>query len=929
MKILVTSDWQADYENLDLCKHAAKEVSRTCSQHGIEVLVLAGDLKHVYNPVDVRVVNFWLRTIARWRKQGLVVVVCLGNHDRVGMHVDKQNWLPVLRKAGALAYDEPTYIDIRDRRVLAILPFRNSPQLLRTEARELARNPAAANCVLIFHSELRGAKYNVFTRADDAAICVDDLCAGRYLYCIGGHYHLQQKVERNVWYCGSPFATDWGEANQKKGYLVVDLDEKSVTRVRSKIPGWYDPSWPGFEESKPEDWNGSHIRVKVPVEGIHQIREKLEEAETAARKNFEGAITHVVPEFKEAGRSSKKIRATYPDEKKIRLYVAETIPDELRVYEKKIQKFLIDQLEQAGGLQRENGELTFKGFTAENFLSYEKLKFDFEPGLCVVSGLNKDWGGRSNGSGKTSFLQPVAVAHSGQTFKDQKHDHWIRRGADKKLNSYVKIWFLDSQGRACSILRSRQPKDLVLKVSGEIIESGNRPENTQKLIEQITGYTWETLSNAIYVDQAKSHLMLTGTEAERKGFLAKIQNLERFERAQKSVNSQKQDFDERYTLISASLGALTNERNSLIDTISQTKKIMALNGSIAEIYRRKKGLYRQKNAELKEWQEKASLKLEGIRQQMSDNRKQQIQSERKLAVSESQLEELRTRLAKYRNLEGTCPRCGQEVSADYIQKQIGPTKAEIEALSSQIKTDRSVAQDSVAERDRLLTLQAKWERNTALEDEVGSASLEYESARLKMEQHERNEKVLSVMRDKLRGLKEKITQLEGKKKKIGKWLSVLKYAMIVFRRDGLPAYLNAQICPELNRAAEEYSELFAQSEIHVRFEVDTEGRLDVSVVNAHGGENVEDQSEGEMKMASLITSFAVRSVAPKTNILILDEPGDGLDSTSARAFARGLKKVVSRFGTILLTTHNPAILSELSDARSVSVVKEDGVSRVV
>jgi DNA repair exonuclease SbcCD ATPase subunit len=268
------------------------------------------------------------------------------------------------------------------------------------------------------------------------------------------------------------------------------------------------------------------------------------------------------------------------------------------------------------------------------------------------------------------------------------------------------------------------------------------------------------------------------------------------------------------------------------------------------------------------------------------------------------------------------------VSEEYIHAHVEPTEEAIRDLQIHLEGFESI-QDKYEERKNGLSLEKKkWYRNDELERAVQRFRAKLEAARAEKEQFERHEKLLESLQARLKDCKRRAKVYEARRDKLGKWLSVLKYAHTVFKRDGLPSFLNSQICPELNQAAQEYAELFTQGEIQVRFAVDEEGRMDVKIINAHGGEGVADQSEGEMKMASLITSFAVRTIAPKTNILILDEPGDGLDATSARYFARGLKSVVGKFGTILLTTHNPSILAELSDARLVTVVKERGVSRV-
>lgn len=923
MKILVTSDWQCDYENLELCSKAAEEILQLKKEHGFEVLVHAGDLKRAYNPIDVRVVNFWMRTIGKWKQDGLEVLVNLGNHDKVGMHVDKQNWFPVIRKAGAKAYDEP---DTFSR--IGFLPFRRSSVLLKREAKDLVKRGGLLK-ILIFHCDLKNARYNVLSRSENSEMTVVDLYPDKYMFCVGGHLHFQHKVADNVWYVGSPFATDWGEANQKKGYLLIDTEKRTIKRIRSKIPGWYDPSWPGFEEAKPESWYGAKIRIKVPCDGVQHVRELLEKARLEAVKKYAGAEIVTVPEFREGTRVEGKIRLGLPDEKKIRIYVQETLPDELRKHESAIRKYLVEQLALVGGLQRESGELRFSGIRARNFLSYEKLDIKFEPGLCVIAGENRDWKGRSNGAGKSSYLQPIAVAHSGQTFKSQKHDKWMRRGTSKEKMSYVKVWFDDAQGRFCEINRSRQPKDLALRVAGEIIESGNRPESTQKLIEQVTGYTWETLANAIYIDQAKSHLMLTGTESERKGFLAKLQNLERFERAEKAIRDQKTDFERRYELVSDRLQSVLTEEKNLIATISDAKRILSLNASISVSYKRTKRQFLVKRDELREWEAKAEKKVSEIDGKLSAL----VIAEKELIRSQSSAQEkldvLKKRIVRFRKLEGICPTCEQMVDEKFMKIAIPEIERHAKKLEKRLEEYEEVSEKIHDRENELQNKKIRWVRNKELAGEVYDLKVKLEKLRFEWQQYKKQQELIDGLRKKVSDCRTKSEDFIKKKNKIGKWLKVLKYSQTVFQRNGLPAYLNSQICPELNQAAAEYAELFAQREIQVRFAVDEEGRMDVQVINAHGGESVEDQSEGEMKMASLITSFAVRSVAPKTNILILDEPGDGLDATSAKSFAKGLKEVVPRFGTVLLTTHSSAILSELADAKLVVVRKENGISEVV
>src|SRR6266550_4471803 len=107
MKGLFTADWQAEWGVLDICTQAWTQVLEICVEKELEFICIAGDLKRAYNPVDVRVVHFWQRAIAKARKINLRVIVANGNHDRIGQYDDQQNWLPILRRAGAEVFDEP------------------------------------------------------------------------------------------------------------------------------------------------------------------------------------------------------------------------------------------------------------------------------------------------------------------------------------------------------------------------------------------------------------------------------------------------------------------------------------------------------------------------------------------------------------------------------------------------------------------------------------------------------------------------------------------------------------------------------------------------------------------------------------------------------------------------------------------------------
>ena len=160
-------------------------------------------------------------------------------------------------------------------------------------------------------------------------------------------------------------------------------------------------------------------------------------------------------------------------------------------------------------------------------------------------------------------------------------------------------------------------------------------------------------------------------------------------------------------------------------------------------------------------------------------------------------------------------------------------------------------------------------------------------------------------------------------------LSMYEYARKAFNRAGMPMYLAAGLCPLLNKAAGEYSELFWGGAVGVEFAV-VDGEFEVNPMNASGSSRLDGQSVGEAAMAGVVAAFSLVEAGPKTNLLILDEPGHGLDELGARRFAQGLIKLKQRWGTILCVTHTPAIEAALAgEAKVWTVEKRKRISRLI
>ena len=88
MRFLVTGDWQCTVENIPKCQIVVDHILELVKSRKLDAVIILGDVKHILNPVDCRVLNFLSDSI-KAIKAVCEVFVLLGNHDRTTTKDDK------------------------------------------------------------------------------------------------------------------------------------------------------------------------------------------------------------------------------------------------------------------------------------------------------------------------------------------------------------------------------------------------------------------------------------------------------------------------------------------------------------------------------------------------------------------------------------------------------------------------------------------------------------------------------------------------------------------------------------------------------------------------------------------------------------------------------------------------------------------------
>lgn len=165
---------------------------------------------------------------------------------------------------------------------------------------------------------------------------------------------------------------------------------------------------------------------------------------------------------------------------------------------------------------------------AVNFLSWKELKFDFKPGVTLMDGWNED-DQTSEGSGKSAVPNAIAWGLYGKIPKDANVDDVIKQG---EKNCAVVVHFADGS----AVARARNPNSLTLVRNGVQVR-GKDAKETQALVEEFVGLSFDTFCQTTYFAQNYAKKFLTSNQEEKGKILSEIQNLEVFDKAGKEVKS--------------------------------------------------------------------------------------------------------------------------------------------------------------------------------------------------------------------------------------------------------------------------------------------------------------------------------------------------------------------------------------------------------
>lgn len=219
--------------------------------------------------------------------------------------------------------------------------------------------------------------------------------------------------------------------------------------------------------------------------------------------------------------------------------------------------------------------VTFEKLIIKNFLSIgeEPVSVEFDNGLHVITGLNRDKEDRRNGVGKSTIADALYFAIFGTTLRDIKKDFITNNITEGK--TVVELTFtVDDPYYGVNnfhVIRTLKPSKCTIYKNG-VDKTRDTIQNTGIYIENILSSSPEIFQNCVIMTLNNHIPFMAKNKVDKRKFIERIFNLEVFSKMLNDLRSEynetKQNFNTEITRLEESQNYLkiqTKQRETFTD----------------------------------------------------------------------------------------------------------------------------------------------------------------------------------------------------------------------------------------------------------------------------------------------------------------------------------------------------------------------------
>ena len=266
------------------CINAMDEVFQYAYDHDIKYVLFGGDLFHKRNWLDTSAANLVYDLLGKWSEAGILMIGIPGNHDQY----DQQGRV---HSMGSFVSDcchvinEPEWVRMgKGVYVFGVPHTHDADKFRELIATGIKSRPAKAKkAIALFHTGVDGARVGIGRKGTfklTSEVSIKDLCAETFDLVLLGDYHLPQHVGGNVHYIGALLQHSWGDQLEERGFMEIDTDSWSITRIPTLSPRFLVISPEELDRVSPGDFVKVLFETQPSQACVDDLRGQLSHAQT-------------------------------------------------------------------------------------------------------------------------------------------------------------------------------------------------------------------------------------------------------------------------------------------------------------------------------------------------------------------------------------------------------------------------------------------------------------------------------------------------------------------------------------------------------------------------------------------------------------------------------------------------------------------------
>ena len=588
-------------------------------------------------------------------------------------------------------------------------------------------------------------------------------------------------------------------------------------------------------------------------------------------------------------------------------------------------------------------KVVFKTLKVKNFLSIGKtiVSVDFQKGLNIITGINKDLMDRQNGTGKSSLVDSFYFALFGETTRGIKKEFVVNNLTNESAE--VSLTFSIDENEY-EIIRTIKPSKLNLFENGVDI-SRDSMANTTEYILNILNLTPEIFTNCICLSINSTVPFMAQKNLEKKKFIEGIFNLDVFSKMNSGLKEEYGDVkkeierkSEKYDDLEKTVKLVLDQnkrnseerekrRNQIEENISKLdKQIRVTNDNISKYVIDDVS---QNKVKIKKLEEKKKSKNDEIQQIFKQ--KTEISTEIKI---------LKNDLLKIGTDQDECPICLRAVTdgdLEHIDNRKKTIQKDIEEKNN-IIVDFSKKQNELESEVTLIDkainlLKDSVNKNLLLEQQKKNdeEKVQYFNSQISKERNALND-LQNYKEEEAKSVEEiqiQIQEISNELQELKKRFKVLENVKFVLSEEGVKSYVVKKILALFNAKI-----AFYLKELNANSSITFDQYFEEDIKNERGKPTTYfNYSGAERKAIDLSIMFAfIDMLKLQTNVYynvqFYDELLDtSLDSAGVENVVRILNEFVDKYSYGIYVISHRRECSKLANGEVVYLEKSNGITK--